>query len=342
MTIILNGTRFEPQRYPSEKEFENDIVASSRLLFGGSTVYIDAKKKIESKTLGAAVPDGFFFDFSDSTDPQFYVVEVELSEHNFYGHVFPQITKFFAFFNNVRLQKSLVDKLFSIVDTDPKLRTEFRRHLGHSELYKFLSDVVESSQNILLIADGPIEELAEIAQTYADTWGRMVRFLEVRRFTHGQDVIFTIVPDFETLQYTEGDKGAGSEAAEEETSPYSEDFHLENATPAVQEIYRRIKEAVSSIDPALVLNPQKYYISIKGAKNMAFIQLRKKKVRFIAMMPEARIRDLVRNHPVVSLSPGVQTFYNGPCAAVVIADTTHFQEIESLMRELVTCSGHAA
>ena len=79
MTIISNGRRFDLSKYKSEKEFEAEIVDSSKVLFGRATIYIDAKKKIESKTLGATVPDGFFFDFADPTDPQFYIVEVELA-----------------------------------------------------------------------------------------------------------------------------------------------------------------------------------------------------------------------------------------------------------------------
>ena len=130
MTIIGNGKRYAQSKYATEKDFEQDVVASSKMLFGKSTIYINAKKKIDSKSLGGAVPDGFFFDFGDSSDPQFYIVEVELSEHSFYNNIFRQITKFFAFFKNTKLQKSLVDKIFSVVNTDDALKNEFKKFLG--------------------------------------------------------------------------------------------------------------------------------------------------------------------------------------------------------------------
>jgi predicted transport protein len=342
MTIIANGKRFDVAKYKSENQFEDEIVGSSKLFFGKATIYIDAKKKIESKTLGAAVPDGFFFDFTDPTDPQFYIVEVELSQHGFYGHIFPQITKFFAFFNNTRLQKSLVDKLFSIVDTDPQLKSEFRRHLGHTEVYKFLSDIVESSQNILLIADGPIAELPEIMDTYTDTWGRMVRFLEVRKYTSGEDVVYSINPDIETLQYAEAEESAPGEEGAEKESPYTEAFHLEGVAEAVRDVYARIKKSALAIDGSIVFNPQKYYISIKAPKNIAFLKLRKKKVRFIAMMPEARIRDLVKEHIIHIPSQAVQDFYNGPCGVIDIPTSTNFEEIQRLIQELITYSARVA
>jgi hypothetical protein len=141
MTIIGNCKRYTQFEYATEKDFEEEIVASSRVLFGKNTIYINAKKKVDSKSLGGAVPDGFFFDFTDLTDPQFYVVEVELSGHSFYNHIFPQITKFFAFFRNTKLQKSLVDKIFSVINTDDTLRNEFKKYLGQLEIKsKYPSD----------------------------------------------------------------------------------------------------------------------------------------------------------------------------------------------------------
>ena len=129
MAVIYNGKRYSLHKYATEKEFEEEIVLSSKLLFGINTIYINAKKKIESKSLGGVVPDGFFFDFSDINDPQFYIVEVELCTHSFFNHIFPQITKFFAFFKNNKLQKSLIDKLFSTINTDDGLKGEFKKYL---------------------------------------------------------------------------------------------------------------------------------------------------------------------------------------------------------------------
>ena len=334
MTIIGNGKRYSQLEFATEKDFEEDIVASSKILFGKNTIYINAKKKVDSKSLGGAVPDGFFFDFGDSTDPQFYVVEVELSSHSFYNHVFPQITKFFAFFKNTKLQKSLVDKIFSIINTDDTLRNEFKKHLGQLEIYKFLSDIIESSQNILLIADGPIVELPEIADTYSDTWGKMARYLETRKYQSGADIIYTITPDFETLQYEGGGEEVGVEI-EDDQPRYPESYHLEGVTQNAAEIYNQIKTIAASIDASLVLNSQKYYISIKADKNIAFIQVRNKKIRLIAMMPEDEIRECIKHYSIATLSAPVQKFYNGSCAAIDIQSLEHMDEIEVLIRKML-------
>lgn len=335
MTIIANAKRLSRVRFSNEQEFEQDIVSSSRTLFGHEAVFINAKKKIESKSLGGTIPDGFFFDFSDPTDPQFYIVEIEITQHSFYNHVFPQVTKFFAFFKNTGYRKALVDKLYSIIDTDETLRAEFTRLLGKVEIYKFLSDVVESSPNILLIADGPFAQLAEIMDTYRETWGKLVKFLEIQKFASGNDIVYTTLPDLDTIQYVESpEKPDEGEEVTPDTN-YSEEFHLEDVAQIVRNIYAKIKQMALSIDSSLVFNPQKYYISIKAGKNIAFLKIRNKKIRFIAMMPEQRIRTIVQNYQVAPLSQPVQDFYNGPCAAVDITDLAHEHELSNLISSLV-------
>jgi predicted transport protein len=335
MSIIVNGKRLELSRYKTENIFEDDVVAASKLLFGEKTIYINAKKKIESKSLGGVIPDGFFFDFSDPTDPQFYIVEVELSEHSFFNHIFPQITKFFAFFKNNKLQKSLVDKLFTIVDNDNQIHIEFKKYLGKTEVYKFLSDILESSQNILLVSDGIISELPEIMDTYTDTWGKMVRFIEVKKYVNENDIVYSIIPDFEIIQLTESEIDIEEKTEGTEQLKYTEQFHLDDALQIVKDIYAKIKESSIAIDPQFVFNPQKYYISIKKKKSLAFIQIRKKKIRIIAMLPEEEIRKIILKHPVIGLSEGVQKFYNGKCAAIDIINLNHFDEIEEILHRLV-------
>ena len=334
MIIVSDGRRYAEVKYSSEKDFEDDVVASSRMLFGKDTIYINAKKKIDSKSLGGAIPDGFFFDFGDPAEPQFYIVEVELSAHGFYSHVFPQITKFFAFFKNTKLQKTLVDKIHSVIITDEALKVAFQRYLKKAEIYKFLSDLLESSRNILLVADGEIKELREIQDTYTDTWGKMVRYLEIKKYSCKSQAIRTITHDFETLQYEVGDEVDKAQDKAELTK-FDEAYHLDGVSSVTKDVFGSIKSIVSKMDGSLVFNPQKYYISIKGTRNIAFIKVRNKKVRFIAMMPKSEIRKVVKHHEVSPLSATVQRFYNGPCAAVNIQNMKHMDEIRALIGKTV-------
>jgi hypothetical protein len=115
MILLRNGQKYVESKYQLEEDFEKDIVSSSPSIFGIESIYIDAKKKIGS-SLGNTVPDGFLFDMSDADNPEFYLVEAELETHDFFKHIFPQITKFFAFFKNSNRQKGLVEKLFTAIN----------------------------------------------------------------------------------------------------------------------------------------------------------------------------------------------------------------------------------
>jgi len=329
MDVFSSGKKFKEYKYQLEDDFEQEVVNSHKLFFGKKTIYIDAKKKIKSKALGGTIPDGFFFDLSDPKDPQFYLVEVELSSHSFFNHIFPQITKFFAFYKNQKQQKILVENLFSIVDKDSNLKKEFKKHLGDQEIYKFLSDIVDSSQNILLIIDGEKNELPEIMETYSDTWGRMVKHLVMKKYICDDETIFTMYPEYETIDYFQDPPD------KEQNVKYSEEYHKEGVDDVVKAIYDSIKIQAAEIDPSLIFNPQRYYISIKAKKNLLFMKIRKKKIRLIPLMSEKEIRERISGYEVKSLSEGVQRFYNGPCAAIDIDSESHLGEVMGILRILV-------
>ena len=325
MNVFSKKREYSKYHFSNEAEFEENIVASSKSFFGDKTIYINAKKKIDSKSLGGTIPDGFFFDLSDLNDPKFYLVEVELASHSFFNHIFPQITKFFGFYKNQKQQKALIEKLFTIINEDVAVKTEFKKYIGQKESYKFLTDILDNSQNILLILDGEMKELPEIIDTYTDTWGRMVKPLVIQKYVDSGDVIYTMEPEFEALEYIEGQ-------ISETTTEISEDYHLKGVQDNVKQIYQKIKEVSKDVDSEIVFNPQRYYISIKSNKNICFIKLRKKKIRLIAMLGETPIREVIENHPVKSLSEAVQRFYNGPCAAIDIVSLKNFGEIKTVIQ----------
>lgn len=332
MILIQNGKRYDEYKFGLEEVFEAEVIAAKELIFGKNTIFIDAKKKIGTLALGNTIPDGFLFDFSDPDNFAFYIVEVELLKHEFYSHIFPQITKFFAFFKNAKRQKELVEKLFATIDSDAALKRRFKTFLGEKEIFRVMSDLVDNSQNILLVIDGAKPELPEITDTYSDTWGKMVRVLEVRKFTGKEDSIITVDPAFENLEYSYEEPIAETE---KKGVIYSEDFHLEGTLQTVRDIYRHIKTIVREEDKTYKFNPQKYYISIKGPKNIVFLKIRKKKIRMIIMMPEKHIRKCIKHHPVKTLSQPVQDFYNGPCAAVEVDSMANIKEIDNLIISII-------
>jgi hypothetical protein len=77
--------------------------------------------------------------------------------------------KFFAFFKNESGRTELVKKMFTVINSDQSMKARFNQPLGGREIYKSLKDIVENSQNILIIIDGLKPEFDEVMETYTDT-----------------------------------------------------------------------------------------------------------------------------------------------------------------------------
>lgn len=331
MSVYFNDKKFVEHYYQIEEDFERDLLERSKLLFGKDTILINSKKKIDTQSFGGAIPDAILFDFSDPHSPEFYLIEIEIKAHDFFRHIFPQITKFFAFFKNQKSQRELIDKLYQVVSSDDDLRNGFKKYIGDKEIYKTIGDVILNSQNILLIIDGAKEELPEITQTYTDTWGKIVKAVIVRRFDNKQDHILTMEPDFESIEDIE-EYDAKTNIA---LGNYDEDYHIEGISSENRDLYLTLKAKIFEIDNKLSINPQKYYISIKYDRNILFLKIRKKKIRLIILLPYEHVAEKIQHYPVKQLSQSVQDFYNGSCCAIDIENAINIQEIIELISEKV-------
>jgi predicted transport protein len=334
--IFLNNNKFHEFTYNQEKDFEDVIRKNTKLIFGSSAIYIDLKTRIETISLGGSVPDGLLFDLKNMDSPEFYLVEIELAKHDFYRHIFPQITRFFAFYRNSKAQNELIEKIFALIQADKELESEFKQFLKGKEIFKFIKDAIENSQNILLVIDDMKPELLEMIDTYTE-WSKMVKIVVLKEYRCNDDKILSMTPDFESVALGEI---SGVKAEEEGTGkiPRTEEYHLEGVDPQVKDIYQTIKTSLLDFKPSLRFNPQKYYISIVDRKNFAYIYIRRKKLNITLMLPESVIRSSLKHHRVESESEGVQKFYGGECATIVIEDKSNLDEIIDILKMPVTKS----
>lgn len=332
--IFHSNNKFTEFTYTYEKDFGEAITNNSKLLFGVSTIYIDLKAKIDTKSLGGTIPDGLLFDLKDIDSAEFYLVEVELAKHDFYKHIFPQITKFFAFFRNSKSQDELVGKIYEVIQSDKDLEREFKQYLKGKEIFKFIKDTIENSQNILLIIDEMKPELPEMVDTYTE-WSKMVKILVLKEYRCKDDKILSLTPDFESVVLGEV-PGVKSEEKETGKIPHTEEYHLDGVDPKIKTVYQAIKSNMLEFKPSLRFNPQKYYISIVDRKNFAYIYIRKKKIRITIMLQESVVRGAVKNHKVESEPEGVRRFYGGECATITIEDESNLDEVIAVLKVPVT------
>lgn len=330
MKLFSNNKIFHQFQFSLESDFEKEVVFNSKQFFGSNSIYIDAKRKIQTKNIGNSIPDGFLFDLSDKKNPEFYIVEVELAKHDFYSHIFPQITKFFGFYKNFKSQNELVEKIFQFISKDEDLKKEFKIFLGEKEIYKFVKDTLDRSQNVLLIIDGEKKELPEIIDTYSDTWGKMLKLIQIKKFTNNGETIYTMHPEFENLEFAEIEDDILDNSEEVE---YTEEFHLKGCTANVRQIYNELKTDLLNANPALIFNPKKHYIAIKKEKNVSFFLISNKKIRIIVMQSEEKTKNEINNHTIKPLAASVQKFWNGPSCALLVESLEHLDEVKTLLRK---------
>jgi predicted transport protein len=334
MVVYKEQKRFIEAEIKIEKNLEDDVVNNAKLFFGKDSIYIDAKKKLDSKSLGGCIPDGFLFDLSDKENPAFYIVEVELAKHDFYGHIFPQFTKFFGFYKISNNKGDLVDKLFGIINNDENLKKEFKKYLQEKEIYKFVKDLIDESQNILLLIDGEKSELPDVMNTYNDTWGKFVKIIVLKKFVSSNETLFTMDPEFENIDYSYVNKVIDEK--HETDVLYDENYHLENVSSEIKNAYNQIKASVNDFNSDAKFNPRKYYIAISLDKNLAVFQFSKKKIRLVIMKDEDYVKSKVVNHHIKHLTESVQKFWNGNCCEIEIVNTNDIEEVIEIVKELLT------
>ncbi|WP_299463555.1 DUF5655 domain-containing protein [uncultured Microscilla sp.] len=335
--LYQNGQRYTENVFAKEQTFEQLIVDQATTLFGTQTLWVDTKKKLDTKALGGVIPDGFLLDLNDPENPEFYIVEVELAKHSFYGHIFPQITKFFAFFKNPESQSKLVEKLYGIFDQDKTLYQKLKGFIGKREVFKFLKDMLDNSQNILLVLDAPKPELPEIMATYTDTWDKMVKvqLLKVYRSSHSKEQILMLSPPFEALDVADLSDDVSTVAPSDQVAlSYNASYHLDNASAEVQDTYKEFQSKLIDKIPDLNFNYQKRYISLRKKRNFAYLKIRKSKINLVAMLNETNIRQKIQHHPISSLSDSVQRYYNGDCARIDFHNAQHLDELVDLLVDI--------
>jgi len=158
MKIILkDGIKYLSYKYKNEEELEKMIIEHYKEIFGGDSIFLSKHKIRTSAGLGT-IPDAFVLSLGEK---RWYVIEVELSDHPLYQHIVPQITKFYNALKNTTTQKELVRYFYNEVKADPWKFALFQSN-GISEVYKFISETIETKPEIVIIVNEENSELNDV------------------------------------------------------------------------------------------------------------------------------------------------------------------------------------
>jgi len=157
--LLIDGVTYEVWTLTSEDEFEQAVKEHAKDIFGEESIYPDIKHKFKSKSGIGSIPDGYVIVFGDQ--PHWHIVEVELSSHQLYEHIVPQVSRFINGIKNPSNQRDIVDALYREIDSDDFLKLHLRRAIGPTETHKFLSDLVSRAPVVTIIIEKRTEQLDE-------------------------------------------------------------------------------------------------------------------------------------------------------------------------------------
>jgi len=115
-TILTNDGKYEPYEYKNEDELEKIVIEHSKEIFGENCLFFP-KKLIQNKFNTKTIPDGFLVDIRNK---KFYIVEVERNEHDFYGHIHPQISKFRSSFKEEKTKREITEFIYAELNNENK------------------------------------------------------------------------------------------------------------------------------------------------------------------------------------------------------------------------------
>ena len=159
--IIKDGIKYsQPNFHNNESDFEKIVFSQHKHIFGENTLLF-TKQKIKTETGIGTIPDGFILDFEKD---KWYIIEVEISNHDVYNHIVPQLTKFKSALSNQQTRKNLIKFFDSEIKADPYKNALLISH-GKNEVFKIVSEIIDNEPELIIIIEQAYAELTNIFES---------------------------------------------------------------------------------------------------------------------------------------------------------------------------------
>lgn len=156
--LIKDGVKYSQTDFKGkELEFEKIVFTQYKHLFGENSILF-TKKKIQTATNIGSIPDAFVIDFEKE---KWFIVEIEISNHNVYSHIVPQLTKFSSALNNLQTIKQLVKLFESEIKADP-FKNALLLSIGKTEVFKTVSEILDKKPELIIIIEQQHDELTSV------------------------------------------------------------------------------------------------------------------------------------------------------------------------------------
>lgn len=191
MILYKDTVRYIEYQYKNESEIEEMIFEHSKKIFGEDSLLL-AKRKIRAISGIGTIPDAFVLSLGDK---KWYLVEVELKNHPLYEHIVPQISKFNTAIKNSDSQKKLIKMIYEEIKDDPQKNLIFQLK-QIKEVFKYITEILESKPQIIILIDGKNDELEEVC----DSLPFKAKIIEFKTFCRENVGLGVHIHSFEPLK----------------------------------------------------------------------------------------------------------------------------------------------
>lgn len=172
--LLIDGVKYKEYIPKSEDELEYMVNEHSQEIFGENSLYFDRKLRLKSLSGIGSIPDGYVIVLD--TKPQWHIIEVELSSHQLYNHIVPQVGRFISGINNPNTRKIIIDELYHAIIRDRYFNDKVDKYVQTGEIYKFISDLISASPAITIIIEKDTAELGEALSSLGYSKKNIVEF----------------------------------------------------------------------------------------------------------------------------------------------------------------------
>lgn len=159
------GVIYSEYQYADETEYEKMVVANSDLIFGTQGIYFDIKKKIGKSKEGAAIPDGYYLDLKFHDEPVLYFVEIELSDHDVYGHIGEQVLRFAisSEMSKHKIKTILIDDINKDSTKSKKIEEFFKMSSKYNNINELLDKLIfDKDVAVIIVINETSEQLTRV------------------------------------------------------------------------------------------------------------------------------------------------------------------------------------
>ena len=322
----LSGMKWVERKFKTIKEVEQLVLRNSKVLFGYDTVLIPFPKKSRDTVETDFTPLALLLDVTRIDKPRLYVLDIMFLKHGFFITTFTKMNEFLAFL----IDQASKEKLYELLAKDKAVNTLLGAKMSKGDITRFLTGVCIGDPYLLLLTDNDEAPKFAFLDSYRGPWQKVKPML-LKKYVSKGKIIVSMLPPFGSLLSSSNSEKKNMK----ERPPVSEAYHFEKTAPELKEVYEKIKAELLKVNGGLHFNPQRYYISVKNGRGLAFFHFSRKSISLVVMNPEKETRAKIKHHVIKTLTEKVQKFWNGACCTIVIENSKNLNEVLYLLKALV-------